>query len=98
MTVTVFDGGEARGEGEYHRWLRGHGRGLVINILRGYGRPDEARLHFADCVSISDSTMPYVTGDYVKVCGDQRADLQQWASETVGREIQTCKLASCFGF
>ena len=42
--------------------------------------------------------MPYVTGAYVKVCGDRRADLQQWASDTVGTEIETCKLTSCFGF
>ena len=98
MTVSEFDGGEGRGENEYQRWLHDHSRGFVINILRGYKRPEVARLHFADCGSISDSTTPFVTGEYVKVCGDLRADLQQWASDTVGTEIALCKLPSCFGF
>jgi len=98
MTVLVFDGGEGRGEDEYQRWRDDHSRGFVINISRGYKRPEDARLHFADCGSISDSTTPFVTGQYVKVCGDRRADLEQWASDTVGTKIQPCKLSSCFGF
>src|SRR5438270_9830281 len=74
VDVTVFDGDE----GEYQRWLDGHRRGYVINILRSLN-PKEARLHCADCDSISDPTTPYVTRDYVKVCGDRRAELDEWA-------------------
>lgn len=36
MAVTVFD----RDEGEYQRWLYGHPRGYVINILRGLNPKD----------------------------------------------------------
>ena len=96
--MVVFDGGEGRGEADYQKWLRDHGRGIVVNILRGFARPEDARLHKADCESISDSTTPYVTRDYVKVCGDRRADLQQWAEDTVGTDIPLCRSHSCFGF
>lgn len=91
VPVTVFDSDE----GEYQRWLDGHPNGYVINILRGFN-PEEARLHCADCHSISDSTTPYVTRAYVKVCGDRRAELDGWAIREVGSKISTCD--HCFGF
>jgi hypothetical protein len=91
VAVTVFD----RDEGEYQRWLDGHRRGYVINILRGLN-PKEAILHCADCASISDPTTPYVTRDYVKVCGERRAELDKWAIREVGSKIEPCQ--KCFGF
>jgi hypothetical protein len=92
MTVIVFDDGES----DYQRWLGDHRRGYVINISRGYKRPDEARLHCAECDSISDSTKPYVTGDYVKVCADRRNELDEWAIEELGTKVLTC--GQCFSF
>jgi hypothetical protein len=68
----------------------------VINILRGYKQPDKARLHCADCDSIIDPTTPYVTREYVKVCGDRRAELDEWAIGKVGSRIKSCD--NCFGF
>lgn len=91
VAVTVFDDDE----GEYQRWLDGHRRGYVINILRGLN-PKDAKLHCADCDSISDPTTPYVTRDYVKVCGDRRAELDEWAIREVGSKILPCQ--NCFGF
>ena len=73
--------------------LDGHRRGYVINILRGLN-PKEAKLHCADCDSISDPTTPYVTRDYVKVCGDRRAELDEWAIREVGSKILPSKTAS----
>lgn len=97
MTVTVFDGGENKGEGEYQEWLRDHSSGYVINILRSLN-PKNAKLHRPDCDKISDSMTPYVTREYVKVCGDTRAEVDKWAIDTVGTKIDPCRLPSCFGF
>jgi hypothetical protein len=91
VAVTVFDADE----GEYQRWLYSHRRGYVINILRGLN-PKEAKLHCADCDSISDPTTPYVTRDYVKVCAGRRAELDEWAIREVGSKIPPCQ--NCFGF
>lgn len=91
MAVTLFDADEA----DYQRWLDGHRRGYVINILRGLN-PKEAKLHCADCDSISDRMTPYVTHEYVKVCGDRRTDLDEWAIREVGSKIPLCQ--HCFGF
>jgi hypothetical protein len=91
VAVSVFDSDE----GEYQRWLDGHRRGYVINILRGLN-PKEAILHCADCDSISDPTTPYVTHDYVKVCGDRRAEIDEWAIRELGSKIPPCQI--CFGF
>ena len=89
--VTVFDGDE----GKYQRWLGGHRRGYVVNILRGLN-PKDARLHCADCDSISDPTTPYVTRGYVKVCGERRGELDQWAIRELGSKVETCD--NCFSF
>lgn len=91
VAMTLFDADEA----DYQRWLDRHRRGYVINILRGLN-PKEAKLHCADCDSISDPTMPYVTREYVKVCGDRRADLDEWAVRKLGSKIPPCH--HCFGF
>lgn len=91
VAVRVFDGDE----GEYQRWLDHHRRGYVINILRGLN-PKDARLHCADCDSISDPTTPYVTRDYVKVCADRRGEIDEWAIREVGTKIPPCQ--NCFGF
>lgn len=89
--VSMFDDDE----GKYQRWLDGHRHGYVMNILRGLN-PREAKMHCADCDSISDPTTPYVTRDYVKVCADRRADLDEWAMREVGSKIPLCQ--NCFGF
>lgn len=91
VSVTVFDSDE----GDYQRWLDGHRGGYVINILRGFN-VKEAKLHCADCDSISDPTTPYVTRDYVKVCGDRRPELDEWAIRETGSKISPCP--NCFGF
>ena len=85
VTVTVFD----HDEDAYPAWLAAHPRGYVVNIERGLNL-DRAKLHCAECYSISDPGKPYVSGDYVKVCADQRAELDEWA----GTQITRC--GHCF--
>ena len=94
MAVTVFDGDE----GAYQGWLAAQGgRGYVINIFRSLNLKD-SKLHCSDCGSISDSTTPYVTGDYVKVCADRLDELDEWSVREVGSKIDRCRLSSCFGW
>ncbi|MCB0951038.1 MAG: hypothetical protein KDB44_17550 [Mycobacterium sp.] len=99
MAVTVFDGGAGRAEAEYQKWLDGHPHGYVINIQRGFKHPEAARLRRASSESISER---YPDGnpqtrvgvgwyDYVKVCGDTRAELDEWAIREVGSTILTSR-------
>jgi hypothetical protein len=77
---------------EYMGWLAGHPDGYVINILRGRN-PTTAKVHRASCRTINGVPargVTWTTGDYVKVCADHLADLDQWAIEQVGESIQRC--------
>jgi hypothetical protein len=74
----------------YRAWLASHPDGYVLNIARSYNASD-ARLHRADCGTISGSNSHQVmlTGPYVKVCADL-AELERWASVHVGVPIRPC--------
>lgn len=76
----------------YLDWLAGHTDGYVINILRSHN-PTTAKVHRASCRTINGVPArgdTWTTGDYVKVCADQLADLDQWALDQVGNPIQRC--------
>jgi len=66
-------------------WLETHPDGYVINIA-GSHKAAEARLHHAGCRTICGQNPrggPW-TGPYVKVCAEDLAGLEQWATFTLG--------------
>lgn len=75
----------------YLAWLAAHQGGYVINIARSHNT-SQARLHLASCRTIGNQTPmgSSWTGPYVKVCSEHRADIEQWAVETVGQSIDPC--------
>ncbi|WP_109400987.1 hypothetical protein [Mycolicibacter sinensis] len=76
----------------YLNWLDGHPDGYVINTLRSHN-PTTAKVHRASCWTINGVPAhggTWTSGDYVKVCADQLADLDQWARDRVGESIQRC--------
>ena len=77
----------------YVNWSTEHDRGYVINIQRTL-HPGEARLHRADCRSIS-GTNPRLgpwTGAYIKVCADEVANLDAWALAHNLGAIRRCSI------
>ena len=75
----------------YRDWLNRNPRGYVINIQRSLN-PSDARLHDATCRDLiaqlrRDVQLAVL---YVKVCGEDRAELDQWAADSVGEPVQLC--------
>lgn len=75
----------------YLSWLDNHPNGYVINIHHGH-RPSTARLHHADCRTISGQNPRNGawTRPYVKICAEQLVDLTQWAIDNVRNTIPPC--------
>jgi hypothetical protein len=76
----------------YLAWLAAYPNGYVINILRSHNAT-EARVHHADCRTINGQN-PLAAGwtsQYVKVCAEQLAEPDQWASDQVGGPIPRCQ-------
>lgn len=75
----------------YQDWLAVHPDGYVINIGRSRSAAG-ARVHHAGCRTISGQNPrggPW-TGQYVKVCAEHLAGLEQWAIDQVGEPIRRC--------
>lgn len=77
---------------KYLDWLSGHLDGYVINILRSHNSTG-AKVHRASCWTINGvpARGGKWTDDYVKVCADHLADLDQWALDDVGESIPRCR-------
>lgn len=75
----------------YLTWLDQHSQGYVVNAERT-PRPSYLVLHEAQCKSISKlyGTAQYWTRHYIKICADDRTELERWAKQTVGGELQPC--------
>lgn len=75
----------------YLDWLGGHSNGYVVNIARSYSVA-AARVHRAGCRTINGQN-PHNgawTGPYVKICADQLAELEQWATDDLRQLIPPC--------
>jgi hypothetical protein len=92
VTVAVFDDGDDDG---YRAWVTIHRGGYVINIPKTYN-PSDAILHQAACHTINGEPArgDVFVGDYVKVCGVRRAELDDWAIRNVGTSLPPCPI--CF--
>lgn len=73
----------------YLKWIADHPDGYVLNIQRGLN-PSDARLHRANCWTISSPTGGPWTGSYIKICSTMLGALEDWAREQVGQDIAGC--------
>jgi hypothetical protein len=76
---------------DYLRWVADHYRGYVINIQRTYN-PRDARLHVAHCETITGAPArgDTFTGDWIKVCSESLAKLDDWAVQHTGSAVVRC--------
>jgi hypothetical protein len=74
----------------YTAWLAAHPSGWVVNAKRN-PTPAYLKLHRAECPTISELRSRYsrwTTGEYIKVCAEDRADLDAWAETTLGAALE----------
>ena len=90
--VIVFEHGDDEG---YRAWIAKHRGGYVINIAKSFNL-SEACLHQATCHTINDQPArgEVFVGDYVKVCGTRRIDLEDWSDIMLGTTVPPCSI--CF--
>lgn len=86
--VTVFKDGDDEG---YRAWISKHRGGYVMNVQKSLN-PTGARLHQATCFTINDDPAggEAFVGDYIKVCGLRRIDLNDWAISRWGTTVTEC--------
>ncbi len=80
-------------DSDYLRWLSAHPDGYVINTEpggRGY-----ARLHRARCDTIR-TRPPFIGPSYVKVCGTNLVELDEWVIRRRGAPVQRCGAHQCW--
>jgi hypothetical protein len=74
----------------YTAWLAAHPSGWVVNAKRNPTRA-YLKLHRADCPTISELKSGYgrwTTGQYMKACAEDRADLDTWAETTLAAALE----------
>jgi hypothetical protein len=74
-------------------WLGDHPAGYFINADRN-PKPKYLILHRPGCPHIDHARGLHLTKDYIKVCADDRAALEEWAAGSVGGEPTLCPPAS----
>jgi hypothetical protein len=74
-------------------WLEEHPEGYFINADRN-PRKDYLVLHRPGCPHFKGSPDLNWTKSYIKVCSEDRGNLDDWAEATTGGEVTLC--SSCF--
>ena len=75
-------------------WVEAHPDGYLINTYPD-PKPSFLVLHHSKCRHVNDTQGVDRTTNRVKVCSDDRHELEQWAMDTVGGEVTLCR--TCFG-
>ena len=78
----------------YLGWLARHPTGFVVNAFRT-PRPEYLILHRSSCGTITGVPARgnrWTTGDFLKVCSEDRADLERWAQNQVAGALHPCGL------
>jgi len=75
-------------------WAEAHADGYIINTERN-PKPSFLVLHHGACRHLKDARGVERTTNFVKVCSDERNELEGWALDTVGGEVTLCR--TCFG-
>ena len=87
----LFDDDEAA----YLQWVAAHPQGFVVNLDRRRTMPQYPMLHLANDASISSAAIGnFTTGDYIKVCGEDRTKLAQYCEREFERKLVPCR--HCF--
>jgi hypothetical protein len=75
----------------YTSWLAAHRNGFVVNTSRS-PTASYLKLHRTTCHTITGvpTAGSRWTVQYIKVCGDRRAELEAWCQRTVGVEPERC--------
>jgi hypothetical protein len=78
----------------FFSWQDAHPHGHFINTER---KPNQNYLvlHQSGCGHFKGAPSVRWTKDYIKICSDQRDQLEGWAKQIVGGDVTLCK--SCFG-
>jgi hypothetical protein len=78
----------------FHGWIDEHDGSFFINAERN-PKPNYLVLHIAGgCGHFDRSPSVHWTKDYIKICSDQRGELEGWAGQRVGGEVTLC--GDCF--
>lgn len=72
----------------YRAWLWSNLSGFVVNAQRG-SNPGEPILHRATCDTITPTPDRDWTRDYIKVCSNDRYELDAWA-RSVEKRLTSC--------
>jgi hypothetical protein len=75
-------------------WLDEHPDGVFVNADRN-PKANYLVLHRPSCPHFTGNPSVNWTKAYIKICSDQRADLEEWAVDAVGGEPTLCP--RCFG-
>ena len=75
-------------------WIEGNPDGYFINCERN-PKPTYLVLHRPQCPHFKGAPELHWTKGYVKVCSESRAELEDWARDTVGGDVTLCR--TCFG-
>jgi hypothetical protein len=78
----------------FFTWMDEHPEGSFINTERT-PNPNYLVLHLCGCGHFKGAPSVRWTKDYIKICSEQREQLDGWAEQSVGGEVTLCK--SCFG-
>jgi hypothetical protein len=81
-------------DSEFSGWIDAHPDSYFINAERNPG-PKYLVLHRSRCSHFTRNPGLQWTKDYVKICGDNRQSLEEWAAGAVGGEVTLCR--TCFG-
>jgi len=75
----------------YLNWISANHTGLVVNCDRK-PRANYLKLHCATCrwITGKPTNGKRWTTDYIKVCSLNRYELEAWARERVGGQLQPC--------
>ena len=87
MPIRFIDNDE-----DYLQWVKTHFNGYVVNSYRN-PTPSYLILHCATCGSISSEKIRnYTTTSYIKTCSEDRAELEDWARNTVDGQLSECSI------
>lgn len=80
-------------DSRYIAWIASYRDGFVVNAYRN-PTPSYLKLHRATCYTISTDAFrgkSWTEAGFLKACAQELSELERWARETVGGELDPCK-------
>jgi hypothetical protein len=72
----------------FRTWIYAHPSGFVVNAVRS-NDPGQPILHRAMCETITPTPDKAWTGQFIKLCSENRYELDAWA-RSVGKRLTEC--------